>query len=57
MTMGLAVIVLPLWLSIVGFPMALPFPNIGFVMRLMSLIGHVVYAIPVALAYAPMTDD
>lgn len=56
-TLGLAVIVMPLWLSAVGFPMAPPFPNIGFPDTIMSLVGHIVYAIPVALAYAFVTND
>ncbi|WP_336344031.1 histidine kinase [Halalkalicoccus ordinarius] len=51
-TIGLAVIVMPLWLSAVGFPQAPPFPNLGFPGTLLSLVGHVVYALPVALAYA-----
>ena len=56
-TVGLAVIVMPLWLSAVGFPMAPPFPNVGFPDTLLSLLGHVVYAIPVALAYAFVTGE
>jgi len=56
-TVGLAVIVMPLWLSAVGFPMAPPFPNVGFPGTLLSLVGHVVYAIPVALAYAFVTGE
>ena len=51
-TIGLAVIVMPLWLSAVGFPMAPPFPNVAFPGTILSLVGHIVYAIPVALAYA-----
>ncbi|MEM4781110.1 MAG: histidine kinase [Halalkalicoccus sp.] len=56
-TIGLAVIVMSLWLSAVGFPMAPPFPNVGFPATLLSTIGHVVYAIPVALAYALVTGE
>jgi hypothetical protein len=53
----LLAVVMPLWLSAVGFPMAPPFPNIGFPDTVMSLIGHIIYAIPVALAYVFMTSD
>ena len=56
-TIGLAVIVMPLWLSAVGFPGAPPFPNIAIPGTLLGLIGHIVYAIPVALAYALVTGD
>lgn len=51
-TVLLAVLVMPVWLTIVGFPMAPPFPNVGVPDTLVSLAGHVVYAVPVALAYA-----
>lgn len=34
-----------------------PFPNIGFPDTIMSLIGHIVYASPVALPYAFVTND
>lgn len=48
---------MPLWLSAVGFPMAPPFPNVAFPGTVLSLVGHIVYAIPVALAYALVTSD
>jgi len=32
--------------------MAPPFPNLAVPGTLVSLVGHVVYAVPVALAYA-----
>ena len=51
-TTALPVFVMPLWLAAVGFPMAPPFPNLAVPGTLMSLVGHVVYAVPVALAYA-----
>ena len=51
-TVGLAVLVMPLWLSAVGFPNAPPFPNFGIPATIVSGIGHTVYAIPVAAAYA-----
>jgi uncharacterized membrane protein YagU involved in acid resistance len=56
-TFGLAVIVMPLWLAAVGFPMAPPFPNVGIPDTILSLIGHIVYAIPVALAYALVAGE
>ena len=51
-TVVLAVLVMPLWLSAVGFPMAPPFPNLAFPATAISTIGHVVYALPVAIGYA-----
>jgi len=48
----LAVLVMPVWLSTLGFPGAPPFPNVAIPGTLVSLLGHVVYAVPVALAYA-----
>lgn len=50
-TLILAVLVMPLWLQAVGFPMAPPFPNLG-APTIMSLIGHIVYALPLAGLYA-----
>jgi len=47
----LPVLVMPLWLSMVGFANAPPFPNIAFPATVMSALTHVVYAVPVALAY------
>ncbi|MGM0606072.1 MAG: hypothetical protein ACQETB_10450 [Halobacteriota archaeon] len=55
-TVVLAVLVMPIWLSAVGFPGAPPFPNVGFPATLLSTIGHVAYAIPVAIAYALVTE-
>jgi uncharacterized membrane protein YagU involved in acid resistance len=48
----LPVLVMPVWLAAVGFAMAPPFPNLAVPGTLETLVGHVVYAIPVALAYA-----
>jgi hypothetical protein len=45
---GLAVIVMPIWLSIVGFPMAPPLPNVD----VGSLVGHAVYGVVLGVAYA-----
>jgi len=56
LTTLLPVIVMPLWLSAVGFPMAPPFPNLAIPGTLVTLVGHVVYALPVALAYALARD-
>ncbi len=50
-TLILAVLVMPLWLQAVGFPMAPPFPNLG-TPTIMSLIGHIVYALPLAGLYS-----
>jgi hypothetical protein len=50
-TLVLPIIVMPLWLQAVGFPAAPPFPNIGFPATLLGLIGHFIYAIPLALYY------
>lgn len=54
-TLVLAALVMPLWLGAVGFPGAPPFPNVGFPATLVSIVGHVVYAIPVTVAYAMST--
>lgn len=51
-TVVLAVLVMPVWLGAVGFAGAPPFPNVSYPGTLVSLVGHVVYAIPVAVAYA-----
>ena len=51
-TVVLAVIVMPLWLGAVGFGGAPPFPNVAVPGTFVSTIGHVVYAVPVAVAYA-----
>ncbi|MFC4436288.1 MULTISPECIES: histidine kinase [Natrialbaceae] len=44
---ALAVVVMPSWLSIVGFPMAPPLPNVD----VGSLMGHAVYGIVLGAAY------
>lgn len=51
-TVALPVVVMPIWLGVLGFPGAPPFPNVGFPDTLVSAIGHTIYAIPVAGAYA-----
>jgi len=51
-TVVLAVLVMPVWLGTVGFAGAPPFPNVSYPGTLVSLVGHVVYAVPVAVAYA-----
>lgn len=51
-TVVLAVLVLPVWLGAVGFAGGPPFPNVSYPGTVVSLVGHVVYAIPVAVAYA-----
>lgn len=45
---GLAALVMPLWLSAVGFPMAPPFPNFA----IPSLLWHAVYGGVLGVAYA-----
>ncbi|MHC3438653.1 hypothetical protein ACYJ1Y_11290 [Natrialbaceae archaeon A-gly3] len=56
-TVLLAVLVMPVWLSILGFPGAPPFPNIAIPGTLVSLLGHVVFAVPVAVAYALVAGE
>jgi len=56
-TVGLAILVMPVWLSAVGFPAAPPFPNVAVPGTIVSLIGHIVYAVPVALAYALVVEQ
>jgi hypothetical protein len=55
-TAVLAVLVMPVWLGVVGFAGAPPFPNVSYPGTVLSLIGHVVYAVPVAVAYALATE-
>ncbi|UVE52235.1 hypothetical protein KU306_17050 (plasmid) [Haloferax larsenii] len=55
-TVLLAVIVMPLWLSAVGFPAAPPFPNAAIPGTIVSLVGHILYALPVAIGYAIVTE-
>ncbi|RXK51137.1 hypothetical protein [Halorientalis pallida] len=56
-TTALPVFVMPLWLSAVGFAGAPPFPNIAIPGTVVSLLGHVVYAVPVAVGYALFRSD
>ena len=56
-TVLLAVLVMPIWLSAVGFPAAPPFPNIAIPGTILSLVGHIVYALPVAVGYALVANE
>ena len=47
LTTALPSLLMPVWLSTVGFPQAPPFPNF----QLMGLIGHIIYGVVLALAY------
>jgi len=55
-TAVLAVLVMPVWLGAVGFPNAPPFPNVAIPGTILSTAGHVLYAVPLALLYASLTD-
>lgn len=44
----LAAVIMPIWLSAVGFPMAPPLPNIA----VGSLLGHAVYGVVLGATYA-----
>ncbi|GAB6879365.1 hypothetical protein JCM17823_16390 [Halorubrum gandharaense] len=55
-TVVLAVLVMPIWLSTLGFPGAPPFPNFAIPATIISAIGHIVYAIPLAVAYAVASE-
>jgi hypothetical protein len=55
-TLVLAVLVMPLWLSAVGFAGAPPFPNFGIPATIISAVGHIAHAVPVAIAYAIVTE-
>ena len=44
---SLAVVVMPIWLSVVGFPMAPPLPNVD----VGSLVGHALYGVVLGTAY------
>jgi len=46
----LAVIVMPIWLSVVGSPANPPLPNVSVT----SLVGHVVYGVVLGGAYAAL---
>ncbi|RLM91019.1 histidine kinase [Halobellus sp. Atlit-38R] len=46
----LAVLVMPIWLSVVGSPANPPLPNVS----VMSLVGHVVYGVVLGGAYAAL---
>lgn len=52
----LAVLLMPLWLSAVGFPAVPPFPNFAIPGTVVSLVGHVLYALPVSVGYALVTE-
>ncbi|MFW6318114.1 MAG: DUF6789 family protein [Halorubrum sp.] len=49
---ALAVIVMPIWLSAVGFPGAPPLPNVG----VESLVGHVVYGTVLGGVYSTLAS-
>lgn len=51
-TFLLGAILMPVWLSAVGFAAMPPLPNVGIPQTPLSLLAHVIYAIPVAVAYA-----
>ncbi|MFC7131209.1 hypothetical protein [Haloferax chudinovii] len=55
-TVLLAVLVMPLWLSAAGFPAAPPFPNVAIPGTIVSLVGHILYALPVTIGYALVTE-
>ena len=55
-TAVLAVLVMPVWLGAVGFPNAPPFPNVAIPGTILSTAGHLLYAVPLALLYASLTD-
>jgi len=50
-TVIFAIIVMPIWLQGVGFPNAPSFPNIGAGTPI-SLLGHIVYGVPLGIFYA-----
>jgi len=56
-TLLLAVIVMPLWLGAMNFGNPPPFPNVGFPATLLSTAGHVMFAVPVAVAYALVAGE
>ena len=53
----LAVIVMPLWLGAMNFGGAPPFPNLALPATLLSTVGHVLFAVPVAVAYALVAGE
>lgn len=55
-TVALAVIVMPIWLGALGFPAAPPFPNLAVPGTVLTTVGHLLYAVPLALLYAGLAD-
>jgi hypothetical protein len=51
-TAVLSVLVMPLWLGAVGYPFTPAFPDLAMPEKLWSVLGHVVYALPVTVGYA-----
>jgi hypothetical protein len=51
-TVVLSVLLMPLWLALVGYPHTPPFPDLAMPEKLWSVLGHVVYALPVTFGYA-----
>jgi uncharacterized membrane protein YagU involved in acid resistance len=51
-TVVLSVALMPLWLAFVGYPYTPPFPDLTMPEKLWSVLGHVVYALPVTVGYA-----
>lgn len=50
------VLVMHLWLQAAGFPETPPFPNVGFPVTLMGLIGHFIYTVPLGVFYELYRD-
>lgn len=46
----MVVLIMPIWLNIVGFAEAPPFPNVGSG-TILSLLGHVIWAIILGMTY------
>jgi uncharacterized membrane protein YagU involved in acid resistance len=51
-TAVLSVLVMPLWLGAVGYPFTPAFPDLSMLEKLWSVLGHVVYALPMTAGYA-----
>ena len=48
----LSVLLMPLWLGTVGYPFTPALPDLAMPEKLWSVLGHVIYALPVTVGYA-----
>ncbi|WP_233512042.1 hypothetical protein [Haloferax sp. Atlit-12N] len=56
-TLVLSVLLMPLWLAAVQYPFAPAFPDLSMPEKLWSVLGHVVFALPVTVGYAVLSRE